>query len=156
MKREKCEKCAECKPEDLRKHGNYKIKEGKPKQRYMCPDCGKTQSEHKITYTKAEKRLLSFLLNFLENDLGTLDTKDFLRKSKEYRSDTSNIVIKECKRTKTTEIKSNRAIFSASCKKPRLIICEDEGKITLVKVPKKEADKHKAYFQLDFQLCLRN
>lgn len=152
-------KCPRCESEEFRKHVKRKNKdedEDEKIQRFKCKKCGKTFSKHKVTYTKAEKRLLSFLLNFLENDLGNLDIKDFLRKSKEYRSDTSNIVIKECKRTKTTEIKSDWTIFNASCKKPRLVICEDEGKITLVKVPKEDADKHKQYFQLSFQLNLKN
>jgi len=150
-------KCPRCESEEFRKHVKRKNKDQDESiQRFICKKCRKTFSEPKVTYTKAEKRLLSFLLNFLENDLGSLDTKDFLRKSKEYRSDTSNIVIKECKRTKTSEIKPDWAMFYASCKKPRLIICEDEGKITLVKVPKDAADKHKKYFLLDFRLCLKN
>lgn len=149
--------CSRCGSEEFRKHTKRKNKNSDESiQRFKCKKCGKTQSEHKVTYTKAEKRLLSFLINFLENDLGDLDLKELLRKSKEYRSDTSNITIEECKRTKTFEIKPDWAMFYASCKKPRLIICEDEGKITLVKVPKDAADKHKKYFQLDFRLCLKN
>lgn len=139
--------CSRCKSEEYRKHSEYETKDA-IKNRYICKKCRKTFSEHKISYTRTEKRLLSLLINFLENDLKNLDIKDFLEKSKEYRAGMSDVSIEECKKTKSLDIRSRYNIFTASCKKPRLIICEDEGKITLVKVPKKDADKHNKYFQL--------
>lgn len=146
------EKCKECRPKDLRKHGNYKVKEGnelKPKQRYICKKCGKTQSEHKVTYSKTEKRLFSFLLNFLENDMRKLDVKEFLTKSKEYRSGISDIEIKPYTEIDITDFGPRGTSLKVSCIKPRLVICEDDGKITLVKVPKAVADRYNRCFQLN-------
>lgn len=142
-------KCPRCESEEFRKHVKRKNKyEDESIQRFMCKKCGKTQSKHKVTYTKAEKRLLSFLLNFLENDLGDLDTKEFLAQSKEYRPGISDIEIELCKKTSTTDLRSKCTLFHVSCKKPRLIICEEDGKIKLIKVPKEPVDKHNQYFQL--------
>jgi Insertion element protein. len=117
--------CPECGKEEFCKNG--KRKDGI--QRYKCKNCKKSISEHDTFYTKAEKRLLSFLLNFLENDLGDLDIKEFLAKSKEYRPGISDIEIELCKKTRNISSKSRDTIFTAHCKKPRLIICEDDGKL---------------------------
>jgi len=98
-----------------------------------------------VTYTKAEKRLLSMLINFLENDLDNFDVKKLLEKSKEYKPGISNITIEECK-TEKYEFYDGYS-YTLPCEKPRLIICEDISGIKLIKIPSKALKKHKGVFR---------
>jgi hypothetical protein len=143
----KQEHCKECKHEDFRKYGSYKTKEGY-KNRCICNKCGKTFSEHKITYTKTEKRLLSFLLNFLENDLEEVNKKEFLSKSKEYRPGISDVKIEPCNKKHILDSGPKGTTIDVFGKKPRLVICESNGEITLVKIPKELVDRYDHHFRL--------
>lgn len=148
-------KCRECGSEEFRKHGYRKVGEHKI-QRYKCKKCKKTISEHSTTYTINEKRLLSFLVNFLENDLRKADlkkseVKSLLSKSKTYKPGISDIKIKPCRKPECFDFRSQGITIPIPYSKPKLIICEDAGNIKLVKIPQDIAEKCKNGFQLHFK-----
>lgn len=136
--------CPHCKNKSFYLNGTDK-KTGR--QRYQCKNCKKEYPAPKVTYTKTEKRLLSFLVNFLETDLGELNLKELLEKSKDYRPGISNIKIESCKEVEPY----SRIEYQVKCKKPRLLICEDKNGIKIVKIPSKVASKCKNsfYFVVD-------
>lgn len=137
-------KCKKCGSQEFRKNGKRKGKI----QRFRCKNCDWSYSNHKIIYTKTEKRLLSFLINFLETDLEGKDIKKLLFKSKEYRSGISNIQIGQCRKDETY-VQENK--LTSYCPKPRLIICEDNNKIKLIKIPAEVSEKYTFSFNLSLR-----
>jgi len=121
--------CSKCNSKNFRKNG--KRKDGE--QRYFCKKCESTFSKHKVTYTKTEKRLLSMLINFLENDSDDLTVKEHLEKSKEYISGISNISIATPEEIKPYDARTE---YEVKCKNPRLLICGDKNGIKLIKIPR--------------------
>lgn len=72
--------CIYCNSKKVIKHG---FQSGK--QRYRCKECQKVFCETSVgtTYSRSEKRLLSMLLNMLENDFyGKADLQEVLNMSK--------------------------------------------------------------------------
>jgi len=143
-------KCSNCESTDFRRNGFRKNKITKERiQRYKCKQCGKTQSKHSVTYAKTEKDMLSLLINFLEidlnnlNDLGDLNLKEFLKNSKGYRHEISNIVIKAPKEVNPF---GYRTEYEVKCSNPRLLICGNKNSIKLIKIPRGITKKCKKSF----------
>lgn len=138
--------CTKCFKKNFRKNG--KRKDGE--QRYLCRECGRTFSKHKekTSYSPIEQRLLSMLINFLENDLSNLSIKDHLNDSKRYNSDIENIKFIPYKETKPYDYRTE---YEVKCKYPRLLICGNKNEIKLIKIPRgitKNCKKH-FYFTVD-------
>lgn len=131
--------CPKCKKENYRRNG--KRKDGE--QRYFCKNCKKTYSKHKTTYNRTEQRLLSMLINFLENDFDSLDLKGHLEKSKKYIPGISKIELSTYRETKPYGCRTE---YEVKCRNPRLLICGNKTGINVIKIPKGLAKKCKKSF----------
>lgn len=122
--------CIYCNSKKVIKHG---FQSGK--QRYRCKDCKKVFCETStgLSYSRSEKRLLSMLLNMLENDFyGKADLQEVLNMSKKYRNGIGKIRFK----TKAVKYDNNKEKdLTLTCYNPKLLICSDDQNITFYQIP---------------------
>lgn len=122
--------CIYCNSKKVIKHG---FQSGK--QRYRCKKCQKVFCETSVgtTYNRSEKRLLSMLLNMLENDFyGKADLQEVLNMSKKYRNGIGKIRFK----TKAVKYDNNKEKdLTLTCYNPKLLICSDDQNITFYQIP---------------------
>ena len=122
--------CIYCNSKKVIKHG---FQSGK--QRYRCKECQKVFCETSVgtTYSRSEKRLLSMLLNMLENDFyGKADLQEVLNMTKKYRNGIGKIRFK----TKAVKYDNNKEKdLTLTCYNPKLLICSDDQNITFYQIP---------------------
>lgn len=125
-------KCPYCRNMDATGYG----KRGE-KQRFKCKNCGRTFTETSTNnkYAKCDKRLLTLFLNFLEKEIK--NDEDFNEILKNLEVD--NFKLKNIK-VRTMPAASDEII----CHNPKLIVCQSNSNIVLIKIPEKptaEIDK---------------
>lgn len=122
--------CIYCNSKKVIKHG---FQSGK--QRYRCKDCKKVFCETStgLSYSRSEKRLLSMLLNMLENNFyGKADLQEVLKLSKKYHNGIGKI------RFNTKSVKQEHmkdTALTLNCYNPKLLICSDDKNITFYQIP---------------------
>ena len=122
--------CIYCNSKKVIKHG---FQSGK--QRYRCKDCKKVFCETStgLSYSRSEKRLLSMLLNMLENDFyGKADLQEVLKLSKKYHNGIGKI------RFNTKSVNQDHmkdTALTINCYNPKLLICSDDKNITFYQIP---------------------
>jgi len=136
MKRNKTDKklymnCPKC------LHNTQVIKHGTRKgvQRYLCKRCNKTFNEPthtKIKYERNVKRVLSLLLNLLENNF--FNEKD-LSNALQATDKTKELSVKVVFNNHFAEENKNKLTCQISCSNPKLLICQDEKDITFIQLP---------------------
>ncbi len=129
-------KCPYCDSESIKYGKRYEI------QRYRCKNKHKQHvfydpSFTKQTYQRNSKRILSLLLNMLDNDFfNENDLEKALNPNDKY--------YKYARETKfDTRYNKNVNIpqFDINCYNPKLLICQDDKNITFIKIPPFDHEK---------------
>lgn len=123
--------CPHCGSSNVIKHNTYK-------KRYKCKEqgCGKTFSKNTtlINYTRAEKNILSLLINLLESDIEEPQTiKDLVAISRKIKAAEINKL-----NYKKVDYSESKNYVPIKCAYPQLLICKDpkSDNITFIKLPK--------------------
>ena len=101
-------------------------------QRYICKVCGRSFSEERSNkkYKRSTDRILSLLLNILENDFfNENDLEEALDKMHPVKT-----VKKVVFNTEYLNKKDMRN-FTINCFNPKLLICQDDRNITFIQIP---------------------
>lgn len=121
------------------------IKHGKRNgiQRYKCKGCGKTFNDpsiKKIKYERNTKRVLTLLLNLLENNFFC---EEYLDKAIQLTDKTKELAVKVKFNTHFAQEYENKPTCKIGCSNPKLLICQDENSITFIQMPSFDKEKCK-------------
>lgn len=113
------------------------IKHGTRKgmQRYLCKNCNKTFNDPQMQKTKYErntKRVLSLLLNLLENNFFG---EEYLEKALQMTDKTQELSVKVQFNSHFAKEYKNCLTSIIGCQNPKLLICQDEKAITFIQLP---------------------
>lgn len=129
-------KCPYCDSESIKYGKRYEI------QRYRCKNKHKQHvfydpSFTKQTYQRNSKRILSLLLNLLDNDFfNEIDLEKALNPNDKYYK-----YAREIKFDTRYNKNANITHFDINCYNPKLLICQDDKNITFIKIPPFEQEK---------------
>lgn len=104
-------------------------------QRYLCKNCNKTFNDpkkQKERYKRNTKRVLSLLLNLLENNFFC---EEYLEKALQMTDKTQELSVKVQFNSHFAKEYKNCLTSIIGCKNPKLLICQDEKAITFIQLP---------------------